>query len=462
MVALSRCLSSAALLLAGVEGGRVARKKHSSEAPTTKFISGVPVLNYHAAYGGDGSLSSLESSREEEWIVTLQPGATDAQIAALCQQARQGCKMSGHPDKGGVAFLDMRGTERDLEKVIESNRALVKFVEPDQVLYMIPEMEADPQAAASWGLNRVGATGRSSNLGANTHIYVLDTGVRTTHQDFGSRASPAVDYSSGEPVECNGDLECAADRQGHGTHCAGSAAGTTFGVASQALVYGVKVLGDNGAGGFAAIVGAIDWMAASDVRPAVGSMSLGGQCPFGQCGLFGVVTTAVNAAVESGVTVVVAGGNSNSDACGFVPAFVPSAITVGSTDSKDARSSFSNYGTCTNIWAPGSSITSAGHEDDTGAKTFSGTSMACPHVAGAAAMMLERNPDFRSEQVLEKLLAKAATNYITDLKQGDTNRLLYVAADAPPPPGNVPREPEPECPGYCVFCWVEACKGCCD
>jgi len=123
-------------------------------------------LNYHAAYGGDGSLSSLETSREEEWIVTLQPGATDAQIAALCQQARQGCKMSGHPDKGGVAFLDMLGTERDLEKVIESNRALVKFVEPDQVLYMIPEMEADPQAAASWGLNRVGATGRSSNLGA--------------------------------------------------------------------------------------------------------------------------------------------------------------------------------------------------------------------------------------------------------------------------------------------------------
>merc|ERR1719401_2158910 len=203
-------------------------------------------------------------------------------------------------------------------------------------------------------------------------------------------------------------------------------------------------------------------MASSDNRPAVGSMSLGGPCPFGFCGLFGLVTTAVDAAVESGVTVVVAGDNSNSDACGFMPAFVPSAITVGSTDSEDARSSFSNYGKCTNIWAPGSSITSASHEDDTGAKTFSGTSMACPHVAGGAALILEQNPEFKSEQVLEKLLNKAATNYVTDLKMDDTNKLLYVAADAPPPPGDVPSDPEPTCPGWCLLCLVPQCKGCCN
>merc|ERR1719507_204662 len=145
-------------------------------------------------------------------------------------------------------------------------------------------------------------------------------------------------------------------------------------------------------------------------------MSLGGQCPLGLCGLFGVVADAVDAAVESGVTIVVAGGNSNSDACGFVPAFVPSAITVGSTDSEDARSYFSNYGRCTNIWAPGSAITSAGHEDDTGSKTYSGTSMACPHVAGGAALVLEQFPEFNAEQVVAKLLANSAVNYITDLK----------------------------------------------
>merc|ERR1719384_889198 len=368
----------------------------------------------------------------------LQPGATDAQIKELCAKSSKGCQMTGHADKGGVPFIDVKATEKDLEGIIKSNRYVVKFIEPSQTLYMIPELDADPNSSPSWGLNRVGVDRRADNKGAGTHIFILDTGVRTTHQDFGGRASPGVDYSSGQPVECNGDLECAADRQGHGTHCAGTAGGNSFGVASQAAVYGVKVLGDSGAGGLAGIIGGIDWAASSSNRPAVASMSLGGQCPLGWCGLFGAIKDAVNAAVQSGVTIVVAGGNSNSDACGFMPAFVPAAITVGSTDSLDQRSYFSNYGSCTDIWAPGSSITSASHEDDTGSKTFSGTSMACPHVAGGAAIVLERNPQFKSQQVLEKLLNKAATNYITDLKKGDTNKLLYVAADAPPPPGSVP------------------------
>jgi len=426
-------------LLAAADGARISKKKVSSRAAdqNTKFIAGVPVINYHAAYGGEASMSNLEEDREQDWIVMLQPGSTDVQVQALCSASRKGCKMVGHPSKQGVPFADISGTEKDLEVVLKSAQGIVKFAEPDQTLYMIPEFDADPEASAHWGLNRVGANGRSGNQGANTHIYILDTGVRTTHQDFGSRAAPAADYTDGAPKECNGDLECAADRQGHGTHCAGSAGGASFGVATQANIYGVKVLGDNGSGGFAAITGAIDYLVSSGARPTVGSMSLGGKCPLGFCGLMGSVKTAVDAAVDAGVTIVVAGGNSNSDACGFVPAFVPSAITVGSTDSTDARSYFSNYGRCTNIWGPGSDITSASHRSDTGSATFSGTSMACPHVAGGAALMLENNPGFNAPQVLEKLLAKAATNYITDLKNGDTNKLLYVAADAPPPPGNV-------------------------
>merc|ERR1719512_39710 len=155
-------------------------------------------------------------------------------------------------------------------------------------------------------------------------------------------------------------FSCAGDVQGHGTHCAGTAGGETYGVAPSASVRAIKVLGDNGSGSWSWSYGALDWLATNQVRPAVASMSLGGQ------GTQQAMADAVDAAVNAGVVVVVAGGNSNSDACRFSPAFVPSAITVGSTDSRDRRSSFSNYGACTNIWAPGSSVLSASHTSDTG------------------------------------------------------------------------------------------------
>merc|ERR1719323_234464 len=186
----------------------------------------------------------------------------------------------------------------------------------------------------------------------------------------------------GDPVECNGDLSCAGDRQGHGTHCAGTAAGESFGVAPSAAIRSIKVLSDSGSGQWTWSYYALDWLATHPTRPAVASMSLGGS------GTQQAMRDAVDAAVNGGVTVVVAGGNSNSDACNFSPAFVPSAITVGSTTSLDERSSFSNYGSCTDIWAPGSSVESAAHTSDTGSSTLSGTSMACPHVAGGAAIVL--------------------------------------------------------------------------
>jgi len=323
---------------------------------------------------------------------------------------------------------------------------------------MIPEIESDQVEAATWGLNRVGADQRA-RAGAGAHIFVLDTGVRVSHQQFGDRASPALDMTSGSLVECNGDAGCAADRQGHGTHCAGTAGGETYGVAPQAYIKAIKVLGDTGGGSWSWSYEALDWLAQNRDRPAVASMSLGGR------GTQSAMAEAVDAAVGAGVIVVVAGGNDNQDSCKFSPAFVPSAITVGSTTSTDDRSSFSNYGECTNLWAPGSDVTSASHNSDTGSATFSGTSMACPHVSGAAALVLQANPTMKSAAVLQILQADAATNYITGLYSTDINKLLNVAEGDAPPPGSVGPGPEPPagpCHPACNsgYCWHSACGGC--
>merc|ERR1719511_625634 len=176
-------------------------------------------------------------------------------------------------------------------------------------------------------------------------------------------------------------------------------------------------------------------------------MSLGGN------GVSQSYRTAIDSATGAGVTIVVASGNSNSDACNFSPAYVPSAITVGSTDIQDRRSSFSNYGRCVDIWAPGSDILSAGHRSDTGTATMSGTSMACPHVAGGAALELEKNPGLSSSGVMSALAANAIKNKISGLKSGDTNQFLYVGG-SPTPPSPTPPSPTPPSPtpptGGCV------------
>merc|ERR1719225_1094879 len=212
----------------------------------------------------------------------------------------------------------------------------------------------------------------------------------------------------------------------------------SYGVAPGAAISSVKVLSDQGSGSMSGIVAGIDWVARQS-GPRVGSMSLGGP------GVSQSFQTAIDSATRAGVTIVVAGGNDNSDSCNFSPAFVPSAITVGSTTNSDTRSSFSNYGRCTDIWAPGSDILSAGHRSDTGTATLSGTSMACPHVAGGAALLLEGNPGLTSSGVLSTLAANAKKNQISDLKSGDTNQFLWVAGDSPTPP-SPPTTPSPTPP----------------
>jgi len=411
------------------------------------------VLNYHTAYEGRASLGEISSGEEQEWVVVVKPGTSEAQIQKMCKTNKNGCNLAGHPT-GGVPFIEMRGTEQDLEAVVHIAGGAARYIEPDAEVHMIPEIEADDIEAATWGLNRVGADQRG-RAGSGSTVFVLDTGVRVSHREFTGRAVPALDMTVGAPKECNGDLSCAGDRQGHGTHCAGSAAGETFGVAPQAGVKSVKVLSDSGSGSWSWSYGALDWLATNPERPAIASMSLGGS------GTQQAMADAVDAAVNSGVVVVVAGGNSNSDACRFSPAFVPSAITVGSTTSRDARSSFSNYGSCTNIWAPGSDIVSASHTSDTGSRSLSGTSMACPHVSGGAALVLEANPSMKASAVLAELTETAAKGALSGLKSSDVNVLLYVGEGGAPP---APPTEAPGCPFYCALrlCLLSDCVDNCD
>merc|ERR1719323_1530483 len=287
--------------------------------------------------------------------------------------------------------------------------------------------------AASWGVERVGA-GAGGRTGAGVNIYVLDSGVRVSHQDFGGRAIPTLSAETLPPVECNGDSSCAVDDRGHGSHCAGSAGGTTFGVASSATIRAM----DRGSS-FADAFASMDWVAINAIYPAVLTMS------FGSGGQAAGSEEAVDAVVDQGVTVTVAAGNNNGDSCSFTFAFVPSAISVASSTSTDARSSFSNYGACITIFAPGSSIVSASHTSDTLSSTKSGTSMAAPHVAGGAAVLLALEPELSPAQVKAKLVEMAEVNAITDVR-GSPNLLLdvrelYTGPPTPPPPTPAPPPP---------------------
>jgi subtilisin family serine protease len=434
MVALSRCLSVCSLLATGVNSIRFSRKSESivnDENVGGKFIAGIPVFNYHKAHNGGKFGKSVDSlaSLEQQWILVANSDATDDQLSQLCKASKLGCTSVGHPSEGGVAFVGLRGTEHDLEKLIQGSSGW-KFIEPDLPVHLIPENEIDegvtPQTPDVWGLERVGASKRPA-VGSGVHIHIFDTGVRASHEQFGGRVVPILDWTTGTLVECAGAADCAPDGHGHGTHVAGTAAGVTYGVAPGATLRNVKVIDDEGDGLTSWIIGALDYVATKGSFPAVASMSLGG---YGRNPSYQI---AVDAAAAASVIVVVAAGNENDDACDYSPAYTYASITVGSTTSDDKRSIFSNFGRCTDIWAPGTHILSAGYISDTAAAYSDGTSMACPHVSGAAAILLEGNPNLSMQEVLQQMLDNATPNSIEGMTTGDTNKLLYVGSDGPPP-----------------------------
>jgi len=378
----------------------------------------VPLLNYDLAYGG----RAAQKHEKEHWVVVAKPGISSAKLEELCASVK-GCEAVGHPSEGGIPYFEIHSTEQELEQVLALAPGQMEFVEPDGMFYLDPEESVEAVTpSGSWGLGRVGVPAGFGSGGSGTHIYVLDTGIRWTHQDFGGRASAAIDATSGQLTVCStGDASCGGDVQGHGTHCAGTAGGSQYGVAPAASLYSGKVLSDRGSGSWGWSYSALDWLAMDAQRPAISSMSLGGS------GTQSAMARAVDGAVNAGVTVVVAAGNSNRDACTFSPAFVPSAVTVGSSDSRDRRSSFSNFGSCVEIWAPGSRITSAGVRSDSASATFDGTSMACPHVSGGAALVLNANPSTSPAAVLQELVDRAEKDALSGLRNGDVNVLLNVS-----------------------------------
>ncbi|MFJ8128995.1 S8 family peptidase [Streptomyces hydrogenans] len=282
--------------------------------------------------------------------------------------------------------------------------------------FTISETQEKPP---SWGLDRIDQAGTAADEkytypdagGEGVTAYVIDTGVRISHQDFGGRASHGFDAVDND--------DTADDGNGHGTHVAGTVAGTAHGVAKKAKIVAVRVLDDNGSGTTEQVVAGIDWVTQHHSGPSVANMSLGG-------GADEALDAAVKRAVDSGVTFAVAAGNETSDAGQGSPSRVPEALTVASSTKDDEQSEFSNFGSVIDLYAPGSEITSAWNDSDTGVKTISGTSMASPHVAGAAALYLAGHPSATPADVAAALTGGATEGAIKNPSSGTPNKLLNV------------------------------------
>ncbi|MGW0121091.1 S8 family peptidase [Streptomyces sp. NPDC003327] len=359
-----------------------------------------------AAPTGDLRLAPAATAVENSWIVVLRDGTTRAADLGVTPKH--------------VYRSALKGFSATLSKARAAELAAdprVAYVEQNATVRI-----ADTQNGATWGLDRVdqrdlplSTTYTYDTTASNVTAYIIDTGIRTSHGEFGGRATVGTDTVGGGQ---NGQ-----DCQGHGTHVAGTVGGATYGVAKGVKLVAVRVLDCNGSGTTAGVIAGVDWVTANAVKPAVANMSLGG-------GANASLDDAVRRSIASGVSYAVAAGNGNflgwpAKACNYSPARVAEAITVGATDSADKRASFSNYGTCVDLFAPGVSVTSAWKDSDTATNTISGTSMAAPHTAGVAALYLAAHPTATPAQVSTALVNNATSGKVVDPKTGSPNKLLH-------------------------------------
>lgn len=362
-----------------------------------------------------GLLAREGAARPDAYIITLKAGA-DAGAVADELAGSHGLKV-GHVYRHALTGFSAHVPPGRLQALAQDPR--VESIEEDLIVHAFAQ-------ALPWGVDRIDADASSALAGngsgsvAGVRIYILDTGIRSSHPDL--NVAGLVDFTgSGTPE----------DQNGHGTHCAGIAAGMdnadhVVGVAPGAPLYGVKVLGADGSGSTSGIVAGIDHVTGEKLAnpgiPMVANMSLGARTRF---------WTSIDAAVErslaAGVVYSIAAGNDGQDAKNFTPAHVAAAITVGAYDAANKAASWSNWGSLVDLQAPGASILSTWHDPAVPTQVLSGTSMAAPHVAGAAALLLSAQPALTPAQVRDRLVADSRA-FVTGVKKGTPNRSVYVGS----------------------------------
>lgn len=348
------------------------------------------------------------------YIVVLNdelPGAEGRDVADRAREINSG--YAGSIDRTYAHALKAYSAEMSADEAERlSADPRVNYVEEDGIVET-----TDLQTGATWGLDRIDQRSLPLNSsyshnasGLGVHAYIIDTGIRASHMDFGGRATADFDAI--------GDGRNGSDCNGHGTHVAGTVGGAKYGVAKNVTLHAVRVLNCTGSGSISGVIAGIDWVTANAVRPAVVNMSLGGNAS-------DAMDAAVENSIASGITYAVAAGNNDWDACALSPARAPSAITVGATDQYDIRAYFSNYGSCLDVFAPGVDVISAWFTGDTTAASLSGTSMASPHTAGVAAQYLEQNPFATPGQVQDYIVSQASRRLVADPGRNSPNLLLY-------------------------------------